>query len=40
MMFEVLRPFEDKIRKDIKGKQVVIKPNMVSTKVPLVCYTC
>lgn len=38
MMFEVLKPFEDKIRKDIKGKQIVIKPNMVSTKVPL-CAT-
>lgn len=38
MMSEVMKPFEDKIRKSIKGKQVVIKPNMVSTSVPL-CAT-
>jgi len=38
MIFEVMEPFKDKIRKDLKGKQLVIKPNMVSTKVPL-CAT-
>lgn len=38
MLFEVLKPFEKKIRKDIKGKQVIIKPNMVSTNIPL-CAT-
>ncbi len=38
MMYEVMKPFESKIRKAIKGKQVVIKPNMVSTNVPL-CAT-
>ncbi len=38
MMSEVMKPFEDKIRESIKGKQVVIKPNMVSTSVPL-CAT-
>ena len=38
MLFEVLKPFEAKIRNGIKGKQVVIKPNMVSTNIPL-CAT-
>lgn len=38
MMAEVMKPFEAKIRKAIKGKQIVIKPNMVSTNVPL-CAT-
>jgi len=38
MMNEVLKPFEDKLKKDIKGKQVVIKVNMVSTNIPL-CAT-
>jgi uncharacterized protein (DUF362 family) len=38
MMFEVLKPFEDKIRKGAKGKQLIIKPNMVSTNITL-CAT-
>jgi uncharacterized protein (DUF362 family) len=38
MMSEVMTPFEARIREAIKGKQVVIKPNMVSTSVPL-CAT-
>jgi uncharacterized protein (DUF362 family) len=38
MMFEVMKPFEDKIRSAIKGKQVIIKPNMVMTNIPL-CAT-
>jgi uncharacterized protein (DUF362 family) len=38
MMHEVMKPYEDFLRKGIKGKQVVIKPNMVSTSVPL-CAT-
>ena len=38
MMAEVMKPFEAMIRAGIKGKQVVIKPNMVSTSVPL-CAT-
>lgn len=38
MIQEVLKPFEDKIRKGIKGKQVVVKVNMVSTNIPL-CAT-
>ncbi|HLN20540.1 MAG TPA: DUF362 domain-containing protein [Bacteroidales bacterium] len=38
MMFEVMKPFEEYIKKGIKGKQIVIKPNMVSTNVPL-CAT-
>jgi uncharacterized protein (DUF362 family) len=38
MIFEVITPFEEKIRKGLKGKQLIIKPNMVSTTVPL-CAT-
>jgi uncharacterized protein (DUF362 family) len=38
MMQEVLKPLENQIRQGIKGKQVVIKPNMVSTNIPL-CAT-
>lgn len=38
MMDEVMKPFGEYIRKGIQGKQVVIKPNMVSTNVPL-CAT-
>jgi uncharacterized protein (DUF362 family) len=38
MMYEVMKPFEEKIKKGIKGKQVVIKVNMVSTNIPL-CAT-
>jgi uncharacterized protein (DUF362 family) len=38
MISEVMKPFEQQIRMGIKGKQLVIKPNMVSTNVPL-CAT-
>lgn len=38
MMFEVLAPFEKQIRTGLKGKQLIIKPNMVSTSKPL-CAT-
>jgi uncharacterized protein (DUF362 family) len=38
MMFEVLKPFEQQIRAGMKGKQLVIKPNMVKTTTPL-CAT-
>lgn len=38
MMDEVMKPYEEFLKKGIKGKQVVIKPNMVSTNVPL-CAT-
>ena len=29
MMYQVLKPLEEKIKAGIKGKQVVIKPNLV-----------
>ncbi len=32
---EVMDPFKDQIRAGIKGKQVIVKPNMVLTDVPL-----
>jgi uncharacterized protein (DUF362 family) len=38
MIPEVMKPFEQQIREGIKGKQLIIKPNMVSTTVPL-CAT-
>lgn len=38
MMAEVMTPFENEIRNGLKGKQLVIKPNMVSTETPL-CAT-
>lgn len=38
MISEVLKPFEEKIRKGIKKKQVVIKVNMVAVDKPL-CAT-
>lgn len=38
MIFEVIRPFESEIRKGLKGKQLVIKPNMVVTNNEL-CAT-
>lgn len=38
MMAEVMKPFEAKIKAGIKGKQVIIKVNMVSTNAPL-CAT-
>jgi uncharacterized protein (DUF362 family) len=38
MMSEVMKPFEKQIREGLKGKQLVIKPNLVSTNVPL-CAT-
>ena len=38
MISEVMKPFEQQIRKGLKGKQLIIKPNMVLTYVPL-CAT-
>lgn len=38
MIFEVMKPFEQQIREGMKGKKLVIKPNMVSTSKPL-CAT-
>lgn len=38
MIPEVMKPFEKQIRKGLKGKQLIIKPNMVLTYVPL-CAT-
>lgn len=38
MLFEVVKPFEAEIRKSLKGKQLIIKVNMVQTSVPL-CAT-
>jgi len=35
MLFEVIKPFEKEIRAGLKGKRLVIKPNMVVTNVPL-----
>ncbi|MGD0340590.1 MAG: DUF362 domain-containing protein [Bacteroidales bacterium] len=38
MIFEVMKPFEKQIRTGLKGKQLIIKPNMVVTNVAL-CAT-
>lgn len=38
MLFEVIKPFEKEIRAGLKGKQLIIKPNMVVTNVAL-CAT-
>ena len=38
MLFEVIKPFEAEIKKGLKGKQLIIKVNMVQTSVPL-CAT-
>ena len=38
MVIQALKPFEKEIREGIRGKQVIIKPNMVTTNVPL-CAT-
>jgi uncharacterized protein (DUF362 family) len=38
MIAEVMTPFENQIREGMKGKQLIIKPNMVSTTTPL-CAT-
>jgi uncharacterized protein (DUF362 family) len=38
MIAEVMSPFEKQIRAGMKGKQLIIKPNMVSTNTPL-CAT-
>jgi uncharacterized protein (DUF362 family) len=35
MMAEVLKPFEKQIREGLRGKQLVLKPNMVVTNRPL-----
>lgn len=38
MMSEVMEPFEQQIREGLNGKQLVLKPNMVTTSAPL-CAT-
>lgn len=38
MLFEVVKPFESEIKKGLKGKQLIIKPNMVVTNTAL-CAT-
>ena len=38
MLFQVIKPFEKEIRAGLKGKQLIIKPNMVVTNVAL-CAT-
>ncbi len=38
MMHQVLKPLEKEIREGIRGKQVIIKPNMVGNETPL-CAT-
>ena len=38
MVYQLMKPFEKEIREGIRGKQVIIKPNFVSTSVPL-CAT-
>ncbi len=38
MLFEVVKPFEAEIRAGLKGRQLIIKPNMVTTSAPL-CAT-
>jgi uncharacterized protein (DUF362 family) len=38
LVYQALKPFEKEIREAVKGRQVVIKPNMVTTNVPL-CAT-
>jgi len=35
MVQEVMEPFRDVIREGIKGKRILLKPNMVTTNVPL-----
>jgi len=38
MLYEVIKPFESEIRKGLKGKQLIIKVNMVTVNAPL-CAT-
>ncbi len=38
MVIEAMKPFEDEIRKGLRGKRVVIKPNFVVNDIPL-CAT-
>jgi hypothetical protein len=38
MIYKVIKPFEQEIRKGLKGKQLIIKVNMVTTNVAL-CAT-
>jgi len=38
MLFEVMKPFENEIKAGLKKKQLIIKPNMVVTNIPL-CAT-
>ena len=38
MVYQALKPLERKIKKEIKGKQVILKPNLVGNNQPL-CAT-
>jgi uncharacterized protein (DUF362 family) len=38
MLFEVMKPFQNEIKAGLKKKQLIIKPNMVVTNIPL-CAT-
>jgi len=38
MLFEVMKPFQNEIKAGLKNKQLIIKPNMVVTNMPL-CAT-
>ncbi len=38
MLYEVMKPFENEIKAGLKKKQLIIKPNMVVTNIPL-CAT-
>ena len=38
MLYDVVKPFEAELKKGLKGKQLIIKPNMVATAMPL-CAT-
>ena len=35
MLFEVMKPFQNEIKAGLKKKQLIIKPNMVVTNIPL-----
>jgi uncharacterized protein (DUF362 family) len=38
MVYNALKPFEDEVRKAVKGRRIILKPNMVVVDVPL-CAT-
>jgi uncharacterized protein (DUF362 family) len=39
MLYEVMKPFESEIKAALKKKQLIIKPNMVVTNIPLCATT-